>query len=155
MRRFGIACVLALGWLAATAGASHAGKIQPGLVLCPTAISSSSADYPVRGERCDPRRNAQEWTYNKTTGEMTLDSSGGKMCMDVAGKLILPGYDVIAHNCNGQHNQKWEFNNIGELRVRGGRFCLTLPSWDEKVQFKIYECDRNRWGGLQRWNFVP
>ena len=152
MGKFGFACGLALVWLAATAGAPHAAMIQPGLVLCPTGAVSN--DAPVRAERCDPRRMNQQWTLDRATSELRLDSSTNKMCMDVAGKLILPAVNVVVYDCNGQHNQKWEFMGA-ELRVKGGRFCLTLPSWDEKEQFKIYECDRNRWGGLQRWHYAP
>lgn len=152
MGKWGLIVFLALAMFLGTHAAAHAGTITPWVVLCPAGEANN--DAKVVAEDCNPRAPRQMWSYSATTHEIRrVTNTSASLCMDVAGKVIVPKARVIVYACNGQHNQQWEFR-ANEIRVRGGDYCLTLPHADEGEQFEIYLCDNNRWGALQNWKYT-
>lgn len=152
MVRFAFIFILALAMFAAAGSGPRAGTVRPVYVLCPTAVAVN--DSYVTAQLCNAGNPGQRWTFNSSTHALELAGGHEKLCMDVSGKLIVPGAFVIVWTCNGQHNQQWELRNK-QIRVRGGNYCLTIQELNTDQKFKIYLCHESKWGGLQRWEYVP
>ncbi|MBO4207450.1 ricin-type beta-trefoil lectin domain protein [Micromonospora echinofusca] len=94
---------------------------------------------------------AQSWTYNYSTGEITVPHSyyNANLCLDASGGGTSPGTKVILWDCHGGKNQKWAFFHNGYWLVNlNSGLCLSAAGgWEQD----LYLDSCTQWSHAQGW----